>query len=197
MTMYKLLSNLLILAVLIIVPETNAADSFDDYKQQARAEKEKQVESLFERIAPAIVTVRFVVTQEFMGQKSESESEVSGALVGEDGLVVVANSSLDPMGGMETMVLGGPPGMDLPAPKNKTSRYRILLADGSTESEAQLVARDSELDLAWFQIENTTGGSFPHLDFENSGTLEVGDSFDAVIRLPERFQRAAILQRGK
>ena len=181
---------------LAAAPAGAEANDSQEQKREAQAENRVLSQSLLKTHAPMVVTVKFVVSQEFMGQKNESESEVVGALVTDDGLVVVANSSLDPFGGDEPIIMGGPPGMDMPMPKSKAGDFRIIVGDDLAESEAQLVARDSDLDLAWLKIMNSNRQEFPHLDLDNSIPLQVGDSYHSIMRLPERFDRAAIIQGG-
>ena len=194
--MYKMFVGVMIAAILAAAPAAAESNSYKEFSRRARAEKRESIQALLKTHAPAIVTVKVVVTNEFRGQTSESEREVVGALVSDDGLVVVADSSLDPMGGMVPMVMGGPPGMQMPEPKTRTSDYRIIVGSSTTENEALLVARDSDLDLAWFRITTADEQRFPYLSLDNSATLQVGDSYETIGRLGERFDRAAVIQAG-
>jgi len=56
-----------------------------------------------------------------------------------------------------------------------------------------LIARDSDLDLAWVQITDTKGRTFKYVDFQNSAQLEVGDSYYTINRMGERFDRVPVV----
>lgn len=186
-----------ILAALSVAAPSVAADGdYLAFKKKQQAERRDRWQQLNERFAPTIVSLKFVATTEMFGHESKSQKEVSGVLVSPDGLVVVANSSLDPMGGMKFQVMGGMPGMEMPEPKNETGDYRIIVGDETEENEARLVARDSELDLAWFRMTKAKGRTFPYLQLGDSTRLQVGDDYQTIGRMQERFQRAPVVQGG-
>ena len=186
-----------ILAALIVVAPTLAGDGdYQAIKKQRQAERRERIQQLEEKVAPTIVTLKFVATTEMFGQESKSQKEVRGVLVGADGLVVIANSSLDPMGGVEFKVMGGMPGMEMPKPKHETGDYRIIIGDETEENEARLVARDSELDLAWFRMTNAKGRTLPYLHLGDSTKLHVGDTYYTIGRMAERFNRAPVVWDG-
>ena len=131
-----------------------------------------------------------------MRKTSHMPTAVPATLLIADGLIVIANSSLDPMGGMPFEVMGGPPGMEMPKPKHKTGDYRIIIGDEVEENEARLVARDSELDLAWFRVTDAKGRTFPYLHIGDSTELQVGDAYFTIGRMPERFNRVPVVLDG-
>jgi len=86
--------------------------------------------------------------------------------------------------------------MEISKPTHKTSDYRVVIGNETTEYEARLVARDSELDLVWFRITGANGRTFPFLDLTNPTELQIGDTYYTILRLPERFDRGPFVQSG-
>ena len=76
----------------------------------------------------------------------------SGVIVSEDGLIVTNNH----------VVAGG-----------GDAEIRVALAD-KREFDARIMQRDEKLDLAVLRI-NAGANKFPHLEFDDSDTVEVGD----------------------
>jgi hypothetical protein len=184
-----------VLAICLVAAPAIAADGdYQDFKKKHEAGRRRCIQQLFDKHAPAVVTLKFVATQEFFGQESKSQVEAVGILVSTDGLVVVANSSLNPFGSIP--IMGGPPGMDMPKPKHKNSDYRIIIGDETEEFEAHLVARDSERDLAWFRMTDAKGRSFPYVRLGDSTELQVGDAYYTISRMADRFNRAPVLSGG-
>ena len=123
---------------------------------------------LVKATAPAVVNVyvtqrvkEFVspfgddpVFREFFGVPAErmQNSLGSGVIIREDGLIVTNNH-----------VVKGSGEADI----------RVALAD-KRELPAKVILRDEKLDLAVLRIEGH-GGKFPHLEFDNSDAIEVGD----------------------
>ncbi len=186
-----------VLGVLVVAVSATAGDvDYKAFKKRQKIERRERIQHLTEKFAPTIVTLKFVATTKMFGHETKSQKEVPGVLVSADGLVVIADSSLDPMGGARFQVMGGMPGMEMPEPKNETGDYRIIVGDETEENEARLVARDSERDLAWFRMTKVKGRSFPYLHLGDSAELQVGDAFHTMTRLQERFHRAPIVHGG-
>ena len=76
----------------------------------------------------------------------------SGVIMREDGLIVTNNHVIKGSGDAE---------------------IRVALTD-KREFDAKIILRDEKLDLAVLRIDGG-GRKFPHLDFDNSDTIEVGD----------------------
>ncbi len=123
--------------------------------------------------------------------------ESLAVMVSPDGLVLAANSRLQ---GMMTMAMGMAGGMmggmmgGMPKPQSDTEDLKIIIGDDDSEKyEAKLIARDSDLDLAWVQITDTKGQAFKYVDFHDFMELEVGDSFFSISRMGERFDRVPVV----
>jgi S1-C subfamily serine protease len=150
-----------------------------------RALASDQPPNLYTRLiqdhAPALVTLKFVLEApaEFGGGEQEMES--SGLMIEKDGLVLAANSQF---GGFFAM-MGGV----TPAIKN----IRVLVGDDSKGVDAALIARDSELDLAWVRINNPDPAGYDHIDLADSGPASLGERIIMVSRMGKYFDRAPIV----
>lgn len=145
-----------------------------------------------DRLAPSIVSVKVVLKTEFnMGESTQDEEstlEATGAIVGEDGLIMLWNSQLSAsrlMEAMAQMEQGG--GFQL---KMTPTDFRVTLPGDGTEHEAFLAAADSDLDLAFLQLESPPARKLPWISFAGGGELDVGDTLHGVGRLSPGFDRA-------
>lgn len=151
---------------------------------------------LLERIAPSIVNVKIVLKTEFnMGestQDQESTLEARGALVGENGLVMLWNSQLSASRLVEALEQMGDGGQF--RLKMTPTDFRISLPGDPTEYVAFLAAADSDLDLAFLQLEAPPQRKLPAIDFARAREPAVGDTVVAVSRLSPGFDRAAYFE---
>jgi hypothetical protein len=139
----------------------------------ARADDPPALDALVERIAPSIVTVKYVTK---VGE-SESEGEFSAATLDATGLVVLGNGRL--------------PG----TPRS----VKVLYGTDPTEHDAVLVARDTALGLAWVQPldEPKAADKKPAtLDLGKSSALRVGTPLFGIARSGRAFDFAPTLERA-
>ena len=185
------------IAVVLAGGRSARADDFEKFQERARQQKKELISKLTDQHAPSIVTIEFISKESFMGQERKNEMEAPGVMVGPNGLVLTANSRLQGLmsmamgmaGGMMSGMMGG-----MPAPQSDTEDIKIILGDDDSEKyEAKLIARDSDLDLAWVQITDTKGQTFKYVDFQNSVQLEVGDTYFGISRMGERFDRVPLV----
>ena len=150
---------------------------------------------LLARIAPSIVSVKIVLKTEFdMGestQDQESTLEARGAIVGEGGLIMLWNAQLSASRLMET-VAHMDEGSDFRLKMTPTD-FRVTLPGDPAEHEAFLAASDSDLDLAFLQLETPPARKLPAISFAAGRAVEVGDPIFGVSRLSPGFDRAAYL----
>lgn len=187
-----------ILGALVMLSCTAAskADDFEKFREQAAARKKETIKMLTAERAPSVVTIEFVAKETFMGQEQKNEMEAPAVMVGPHGLVLTANSRLEGMMTMAMKMMGGMMGgmmPNMPKPQSDVQEIKVIIGDGSDEFEAKLVARDSDLDLAWVQIVDTKGKTFDYVDFNDSASLEVGDSYYTISRMGERFDRVPMV----
>ncbi len=185
------------IAVVLAGGRSAGADDFEKFQERARQQKKELISKLTDQHAPCIVTVEFISKESFMGQERKNEMEATAVMVSPDGLVLAANSRLQGMMSMAMSMggaaLGGMMG-GMPTPQSDTEDLKIIIGDDDSEKyEAKLIARDSDLDLAWVQITDTKGQTFKYVDFQNSVLLEVGDSYYTISRMGERFDRVPLV----
>ncbi len=115
-----------------------------------------------ERVRRAVVTIRIVLKLKigFGGQAQDQEQkvEVAGVVIDPSGLTLASAASIDPSGALRKMSGGQASRVRVEAEVTETT---LLLEDG-TEVEADVVLKDTDLDLAFLK---------PH---------EAGRHFDAV-----------------
>lgn len=132
--------------------------------------------------ASALVSVKFVLEAggEFGG--GEQEMDAAGVMIEPGGLVVCSNSSF---GGMFAAMMGG----GAMSPKN----IRVLIGDDTKGVEGKLIARDSELDLAWIQIDKPDPKGYAHVDFSKGAEASLGSPLVALSKMGKFFDRAPVI----
>lgn len=154
--------------------------------------------SLLERRAPVLVTVKFVLKTSMGGMMGgmgdqESESEVTGVMIDPNGLVLCSDTQL---GGFMKMLAKMMPMMGGNVSATPTD-IKVLVGDDTEGRKAELVARDSELDLAWIRIKDAGDAKFDYLDLTKGASVSVGQRVVAVRRMGKYFGRAATVIEGR
>jgi len=148
-----------------------------------RADNEYQ--KLVTEKAAAIVTIKFVMKVQMggMGEDRESEEETFGVMMDGKGTVLVSNLQ---MGGMLSRM--GRSGITATA-----TQVKVLIGDDTEGVEAKLVARDSELDLAWVKIEKPAEKPYVFVDFNKSVDAKLGDPLVYLDRTDKFFDRVPMV----
>lgn len=122
------------------------------------------------------VVVKFILKGD--GQGGDQEQEVLGTMIDPKGLVLVSNYD---MGGMAVRYGVVP------------SELKVLIGDDTKGVDAKLIARDSERDLAWVQIDAAPEVPYKHLDITQAATAaQVGDYVYTVTRSGKFYDRTPI-----
>ncbi len=102
--------------------------------------------------ADVLVTVKFVLKVKMagVGADREIEGETTCLSIDAEGLVLCSNTELGGYVGMMSQMMGRGGGFDVTAAPRK---IEVVPNAGGEGLDARLVARDSERDLAWVQIE--------------------------------------------
>lgn len=158
------------------------------------ADDDADYAKFIEAHADAYVTVKFVLKMKmggaFGGGDSESEQEITGVMIDAKGLVLCGSSQLG--GGM----------------MSRLSRYfgdsqatptdlKVLIGDDTEGVEAELIARDSELELAWVQIRKPAEKPYAAIDLSKSARPKLGQRIVSLSRLGKYYGRAAVVQSGR
>ncbi len=138
----------------------------------------------------ALVTIKFVLKVSGGGQEDERESETTGVMIEGDGLVLASNTQT---GGInEAMKQYVRQGFSI-QPKD----IKILVGDDIEGVEAKVIARDSELDLAWIKVQKAPEKAYEFVDLTKSAVPALGDRLLAVEKMGKFFDRAAIVVEGR
>jgi len=142
--------------------------------------------SLADKVGPALVSVKFVMKVEGMGDDSGRESETNGVLIEPTGLILVSNAKI---GGMASRM-----GMTA-----SPTDIKVMQGEDAEGLKARVVARDTELDLAWIQIddEKAKGRSFPAIDINANVVPAVGDRIMIVDRMGKFFDHAVVVEEAR
>lgn len=136
---------------------------------------------------PAFVTLKFVLKIQGRFGDRENESEASGIMIAPDGLILCSNSALT--GSALFRRFGGGSAV----PKD----IKVLIGDDTEGLDADLLARDSELDLAWVKIEDPGDKKFACLDLSQAVTPPLGARVLALRRMGKYFDRAFVVSEGR
>lgn len=152
----------------------------------ARGQQQADFQKLLDDKTPAIVTVKYVLKTKARWGESESEREVTGALIAADGLVLCANSQL-----------GGGPWLRGSGSAAIPTDIKILIGDDTEGLDAKLIARDSELDLAWLRVGEPGEKKLPFISLRNSAKPEIGERIYSVTRLAKYFDRVPVVREAR
>ena len=144
-------STLLSAAVLLAAPFAMAAEG--PLKERALALAAAYKDSVL--FLSAVVEIE-VTAGESPARKEERKVEMLGTVISADGLIVVANSTLDVASTVDGRTVNGPQGPVKLSAKGTTKEVKILMPDGS-EVAAKVAFKDPDLDLAFVRPEKADG----------------------------------------
>jgi len=163
----------------------------------AWADSEPDFKRLVSERAGGIVTVKYILAVSIGGAQGnieqESESEMTCVMANADGMVMCSNNQLT---GFINIIkqLAGSTGQKFSAtPKN----LEVIAGPKAASYEAQIIARDSELDIVWIQIKNAGDIQFEHIDFSAGKVADVGDAYVVLRRMGNNFGRAIVASEGR
>lgn len=164
----------------------------------ARAGGESEYGKWLQEKSPPLVTIKFVLKVKMGGMMGgmgdqESDSEITGVMIDPKGLVLCSNTQLGGIAGMMRRFMGPMGGGITATPTD----IKVLVGDDTEGLEAKVVARDSELDLAWVQIEEPGDTKFSHCDFAKAATPKIGQRVFVVRRMGKFFDRVAAVSEGR
>lgn len=141
--------------------------------------------------SPAFVTVKFVLKVQMGGMgENESEMEITGAMIDPKGLVLCSNTQLGGIGGL-MRAMGRGEIVTTP------TQIKVIVDEDPEGLDAKLIARDTELDLAWVQIEKPGDRTFPAIDLTKGSEAKVGQPLVGIRRLPKFFDRTAVVSESR
>jgi hypothetical protein len=143
---------------------------------------------LADNVAPAIVTLKFVVKVSGGAGEQEQESDATGVMIDAKGLVLVSDQSLG----------GRPAAWKRAGGTTFTAKdIKVLVGDDTEGLEAKIIGRDGDLDLAWVQIEKPEEKGYVAVDFAAGAEAAVGDRVLSVERMSKFFDRVPSISEGR
>lgn len=122
----------------------------------AGASLAQQYEQLRDAYRDALVTIRFVLKVDDPMGAFAGENEIAGAMVSADGVVLCSNLMLGGSGGRAVQ------GRCMP------TDIKVFTRDCAEGLDAQFVARDTELDLAWLKVKSNAAQKLACIDLTSS-----------------------------
>lgn len=151
----------------------------------AKADETAEYAKILADTSPALVTVKFVLKMEGRMGKRESETEITGLMVDPTGLILCGNSKLGMPQFMRSMGSATP------------TDIKVLIGEDTEGLEAKVLARDTELDLAWVKIKEPGDKKFAALDLTQSATVKPGERILTIRRMAKFFDRTATVSEGR
>lgn len=171
---------LLLLSAGLLAP-LPAALAQDATPSPAAAEAKRFVDEK----APAVVTIKYLLKHE----EGEQEMEVPGLVIDPSGLILASNINMGGMTPAMARAVGGSP----PTP----AEIKILIGDDNEGLEAKVIARDSELDLAWLRLKDPPKSPLASVDLAHPAAIGLGDRVIGLERLGKFFDRAPMLREDR
>jgi S1-C subfamily serine protease len=163
--------------------------SIDEVRQERDAAAGR---ALVKRYADTIVSVELVVVVKTGGERGSQSREVkretNGTMIAGNGLTVTSLSLIDPRAAAGGRAAEGP--------ETEFKEVKLRLADNS-EVAAQVILKDSDLDLAFIAPESAAaaaGHTFAFVKLENAADATVLGNYYEITRMPKTLQRTPIVQ---
>jgi hypothetical protein len=180
--MKSLVFFVLAVAALATSP-ARAAQQVEDYREVYR--------DLTTQHAQAIVTVKFVMSVTSSGKEERIEDRTQAVLVSADGLLLVPDRAVS-VDFSAFMPAGSSQGA---APVAKSSDFRVRLAGSDDWLPADLVTRDSQLNLAWLRIRKAPAG-LQFIDLTTGIKAEPGMVFFSLLRTSDEWGGVPVFRPG-
>ena len=132
----------------------------------------------------AIVTIKYILKEE----DNEAEEEVQGVMIEESGLVLTSNYFMGGFPESIKQMMGG---------NRKPLEIKVMISGDQEGLEATLIARDSELDLAWLQIANKDNKKFAFVDINKPVEAQMGDRVLTIERLSKSNDHAHVVNESR
>lgn len=140
---------------------------------------------LIEAKAPSIVTVSMVVKTEIsfngQSQNQESREELTGVVVDKSGLIMADYAAFNSEMGEEAGQFQA---------KRTPTEMKVVFESEEKEYDAELVATDKKLGLAFVKIKSLEGREPVAVSFADAAEPEIGDEVVAVARLEKGYDYA-------
>lgn len=146
----------------------------------------KKGRALLDDHKDAVLTVELVLTEKISypgapSQEQETTSEVTGTIIGADGLAVLSMFTTDPTVLVQAMMAGNPQ-MSQVDMSTEIDEAHYLMPDGS-EITAEVVLRDKDLDMVFVRPTEPVETEFHYLDLNKGVKPQLLDHLVTLRRL--------------
>ena len=121
------------------------------------------------------------------------EEEITGVMIDPKGLVLCANTQLGGFASRWARWRGAGGGGISVTP----TEMKVLVGDDTEGVDAEFIARDTELDLAWVKIKEPADKPFDYLDLSKDAIPKIGQRVVVVQRMGKYFARAPVASEGR
>lgn len=180
-------SKLLTAAILFAAPLAIASQG--PLKEKALALSAANQESVL--FVSAVVEIE-VVAGDNPAKKEEKKIETMGTVIGKDGLMVSALSSIDVASAVDGRTVNTAQGPIKLSAKSTTKEVKILMPDGS-EIEAKVVFKDADLDLAFIRPVKSDAVKLKPINTTELGKLSLQDDVIILGRLGKDLNRESVV----
>jgi len=158
-----------VLVPLVAALLSAAASAQDDAKSVT-------FKQLVEKQSAALVTIKFTLK---VGDQ-QAEQKIDGAVIDDGGMVLCSHRLLGGRFGSAASV----------------TDVKVLIGSNTEGVDAKIIAHDSDLDLAWIQL-NEVEEVPPHLTLEKSRAIGIGDVVLSIVKMNEYFDRMPVVSEGR
>ena len=159
----------------------------------ARAQDDPAVfQQLMREKAETVVSIKLLLKikgARFGPEGHQVEQDTSGLMIDPSGLVLTSSNE---MGGV-------PPALkqvmaQLGEISIEPTNIKVLIGTDPKEYDAEILTRDSELDLAWLRIKNEEGMKFAAQDLTEAADCKLGQKLFTLDRTDKFFDRAPVIE---
>jgi hypothetical protein len=159
----------------------------------AGAEDERAIfQKLIAERSQAVVSIKLVLKMKgaFFGPEGqEYEQDTSGLMIDPHGIVLASSNEMGGVPPALKQMLGQMGELSI-EPQN----IKVVIGTDPTEFDAEIITRDSDLDLAWLRIKTTDDKRFTALDLSDSTDCRLGQKLVMVDRMNKYFDRAPVVE---
>lgn len=138
----------------------------------------------------ALVTLKFILRSEGGyagmfggGDTDEQEMESPAIMVAKDGLILCATSA------MEGWAAWG-------ASRSSPTNIEVLFGDDATGVKAEVIVKDTELDLTWLRITEPAAEGYTFIDLGANAAGHVGQTIYTISRTSDFYGRGVVVNEG-
>lgn len=148
------------------------------------------IAKLVEQKSPALVTLKFLLKIKMSGMgDQESEEEITGFMIDPKGLVLCSNTAISGFSPLMKQFMGAMASELSATPTD----IKVLIGDETEGLEAAIVARDTELDLAWVRIKKPGDKAYASIDLKSAAQAKLGEKLASIRRVGKQYDRVPVV----